>query len=288
MSVLDRLKGLLGAASLRRPEEDVRDFIGVVELDTDAGMGVIVMPEHCAAVVRLSGTDYAYASPEVREEIVSGWASALNSAGVSVQLFVNVRPMRWRLPGGFLDQMKTQTEADLKSEWQRRRYERMEEAILRGELDIYPALEVHQFAILRYGIGLSENKRFGSGEHAMYIPPRRGLRFWETPKTEFGSGEEGLRAWRARRDEAINALSLVVERFLRDVTAVPGMSASICTGLEISQLLHGLWRGEGALDEWITDETMLEAIRTGELSADWLAPKPIDHEKPVDLGRRRD
>ena len=276
-SPLDLLPGFLRR---RRPEEDIHDFLGVVELDTEPGMGVLVLPEHVAAVLEVSGTDYAYADPALRSEIVEGWASVLNSAGISLQVFILRRPMLWTAPGGFLDLMRRQVEADLHSDWQTRRLQRMEDAILRGELDGYPAMELRQYAVLRHAVGTLENRRIGNGEASMYIPPNR-ARFWDKPATLFGQGETGLAEWRKRREEAIGALSLVVERFLRDLPAVPGMSAKPLGGLELAQLLHLLWREEDALDEWIGDDETLAAIRSGAMGSDWLNPVRTAHDEPA-------
>jgi hypothetical protein len=286
MSRIGDALGLLGGlrSRLRPPEEAVRDFLGVVELDTDSLMGVLVLPEHVTAILRVSGTDYSYVDGEGRREIVARWADLLNSAGISVQVFIDRRPLIWDLPGGFLDTMRREVEADLRGEWQHRRYQKMEEAILRGELDSFPAMELSQYVVLRYGLGTAENHRLGR-EGSMYIPPRHGIRFWERPKTLFG-GEEGLAAWRSRRDEAIRQLAEAVDRFLRNVGTVPGLSAEPCSGLEVAQLLHLLWRGERALDEWLIDEAALGAIRSGATSAEWLATpsgsRPAEH---IDLRR---
>ena len=276
------LPGPLAAiAGARTEAEDVHDFLGVVEIDQVGRLGILVMPEHVAAILRVSGTDYASASVDLREETVDGWAGLLNSAGVSLSIFLHRSKIAWDLPGGFLDLMRRQVEADLHSDWQTTRYERMEAALLAGELDGFPVMEQRSFIILRHSIGASEMKMSGRTGTPMYIPPRRGIKFWETPKTTFGDGERGYEEWTARRDESARALALIVERFLRDVGIVPGLSAEPCGRLEIAQLLHLLWRGERSYDDWLSDESRLDDVVRGDSLLGTMDSAPSVHNVPV-------
>jgi hypothetical protein len=42
---------------------------------------------------------------------------------------------------------------------------------------------------------------------------------------------------------------------------VPGLALRPLSGLETTQLLHLLWQGDRALDEWIGSDADLEALR---------------------------
>ncbi len=265
----------------RSEAEDIRDFLGVVEIDQVGRLGILVLPEHVSAVLRVGGTDYASGSVELREEIVGGWAALLNTAGVSAQIFVHRARIAWDLPGGFLDLMRAQVEADFHSDWQLTRYERMETALLAGELDGFPVMDQRSYIVLRHAIGSSEMRATGRSSVPMYVPPRRGLRFWEKPKTTFGSGERGYEEWTRRRDDAARGLALTVERFLRDIGIVPGLSAEPCGRLEIAQLLHLLWRGERSYDDWLVDESRLNDVLRGDSLLGTLDPAPATHDAPL-------
>jgi hypothetical protein len=261
------LRDRLAAFGLRRREETVRDFLGVVEIETDPKMGVLVLPDHVATLLRVSGTDYAYASESLREDIVNGWANTLNSARMSLQIWIDRRPAVWDLPGGLLDTMRTQVKADLRGEWQERRLKRWEEALMRGELDSFPVMETRSYLVVRYAMGSAESRKTDRSESPMYIPPRRSIRFWEKIPTAFGDPEKGLPEWRHRRAEAIRGLAAETNRLMNDIGAVPGLSLARVGGLELAQTLQLAWNASGAYDEWIgTEEALARLRRAGEPS----------------------
>jgi hypothetical protein len=261
------LRERLSAFGLRRREETVRDFLGVVEIETDPKMGVLVLPDHVATLLRVSGTDYAYAPEGLREDIVTGWANALNSARMSLQIWIDRRPAVWDLPGGFLDTMRTQVKADLRGDWQERRLKRWEEALMRGELDNFPVMETRSYIVLRYAMGSAESRKTERSESPMYLPPRRSIRFWEKIPTAFGDPERGLPEWRRRRAEAIRGLATEANRLMNDVSAVPGLSLTRVGGLELAQTLQLAWNGNAAYDEWVgTEEALARLRRAGEMS----------------------
>lgn len=271
--ILGRLQGMLP----RSEEEDVHDFLGVVEIDTDPAMGVLVMPDVVTAVLVCSGSDYGYASIEEKQAIVSSWEQVLNSARLSIQIFADRRPYVWDLPGALLDTTERQVVDAPEGSWRRERFERWRDAILSGELERrFPVAELRQYMIIRYPVGNAEVIRV-PGEPSMYVPPRRGLKFWESIPTIFGNRTNGLDEWRARRNEAIRGLSGEITRIENDVRRVPGMTLERVSGLELVQLLHLLWRGEAAYDEWISDTDRLEEIRRGEA----IAPV-VDEAVPLD------
>lgn len=272
MGLLDLLTGA------RTVEEGLHDFLGVVEIDQVGRLGILVLPEHVAALVRVSGTDYASGSTELKEDIVDAWATVLNNAGVSVQLFVHRAPIVWDLPGGFLDLMREQVEADLHSDWQVTRYERMEAALLAGELDNWPVMEQRTYAVLRHFIGASEMKTTGRSGSPMYVPPRRSIRFWETPQSTFGDGDRGYAAWQEKRDAAAEALAQITDRFLRDLSLIPSMTADAAGRLEIAQLLHVLWRSDRSAQEWLASDADIERILGGESLMGAIDPPPSSHE----------
>jgi hypothetical protein len=258
------LRERIASFRLRRREETVRDFLGVVEIETDPKMGVLVLPDHVATLLRVSGTDYAYASESLREDIVNGWATTLNSARLSLQIWIDRRPAVWDLPGGFLDTMRTQVKADLRGEWQERRLKRWEEALMRGELNNFPVMETRSYIIVRYAMGTAESRKTDRSEAPMYLPPRRSLRFWEKLPTAFGDPERGLPEWRRRRADAIRALTAESNRLINDSGSVPGLSLARVGGLEMTQTLQLAWNGGSAYDEWVgTEEALVRLRRSG-------------------------
>lgn len=264
--------GILGAARAIRgasSAEDVHDFMGVVEIDPLPDMGVLVMPNHVAAVLEVSGTSYLYASPEMRERIIDAWAGALNNSRMSVQFYLLVRPIGWSLPGGFLDHLDEQVAWSDPSPWQLRRAKRWREAIEGGELErLFAVSDVGQYLIVRHAIG--EYEAMSTGGEDVYLPPRRGWRFWERIPSALGlNRDEQLARWRARRAEAVESLITTVTRAINDFSSVPGptggMNVSPLSGVALTQLVHYLWRGDRAFgaSEWVADEATLAAIRSG-------------------------
>lgn len=262
----DIIERIRNAIILRRPpEEDIHDFLGVVEIDLNPRMGVLVLPDHVAAVLKVSGTDYAYTSSDERAAILDRWESTLNTARLSIQIFVDRRPYEWGAPGAFLDELERQVEDSNPSDWQRHRLKRWQDAILSGELERrFPVADLRHYMVVRYAMGRAESIR-NPGEPPMYVPPNRSWRFWETVTTAFGDKRRGLDVWRNRRNEAIRGLHAEVTRLENDARNIPGFRLERLSGLELVQLLHLLWRGRDAYDEWIDSEERLEQIRRGDV-----------------------
>lgn len=261
ISMFSRLRGMLP----RSETEDTHDFLGVVEIDIDPALGVLVMPDVVTAVLVASGTDYAYSSVSEREAIVTSWEQVLNSARLSIEVFADRRPYIWDLPGALLDTTERQVADAPEGSWRRQRFERWRDAILSGELEkTFPVSELRQYLVIRYPVGSAEVIRVPN-EPPMYMPPRRGLRFWESIPTVFGDRAKGLDAWRARRNEAIRGMIGEITRLENDVGRVPGLTLERASGLELVQLLHLLWRGDAAYDEWIGSTEQLDEIRRGEV-----------------------
>lgn len=262
MSTVDRLRDFL---RLRREEEDVHDFLGVVMIDPR--YNVIVMPDHVAAVLRVSGTDYLY-SQSVRDRILDAWRDLLNKGGISVQGFLDRRPIKWDLEGGHLDQIKAQVDAystDPES-WEQRRLGRYREALLNAELESGQHLavsELSQYVVIRLAMGVAE-LLIGDDERPMYLPPARGWRFWEQISVTF-RGRRGRDLWKRQAEAASRALIEEVHRFMALAAEVPGFSIERCDALEIAQLLQVLWNDEEAYEPgvWVRDRAMLRNIIRG-------------------------
>ena len=265
-SFLTRLRNFVP----RSPEEDIHDYLGVVEIDIDPSLGMLVMPDVVTAVLVVSGTDYVYASQDEQKSIVQGWEQVLNSARLSIQLFADRRPYVWTQPDALLDVTERQVADAPQGSWRRQRFERWSNAVLNGELERHFAVtELRQYMVIRYPIGSSEVIRVPD-EPPMYVPPRKGLKFWESIPTVFGDRTKGLDAWRARRNDAIRGMVSELTRLENDASRIPGMSLERASGLELVQLLHLLWRGDAAYDEWINTPAQLEEIRRGEVLGDEL------------------
>lgn len=234
-------------------DETVLDFLGVRAIDVDNG--ILVLPDHIVAVLDVTGTDYLYSSGEAQAEITNAWKKLLNDSRMSVQLFVDVRPLKWDLPGGYLDIVERQLPSNSVDPWYRRRFEMHRDAIMRGEVDIFRPKQLRQLAIIRFAAGES-TRRAVVGESYAYQPEPEPWRFWEKVSFRF-SGEKGLRDWRSNRRVLAAALDKEISKFASDARAVPGMSVRRLRGLELIQLLHLLWRDDESHDEWISDEQML-------------------------------
>lgn len=261
MTLLERARRLLPK---RSEEEDVHDFLGVVEVDLDPRLGVLVLPDHVAAVLRVSGTSFAYASAEQRTSIIEAWQNLLNNARLSLQIFIDRRPYNWELPGNLLDQMRHQMEDSDPSDWQRRRLQRWSESMSNREFErMFPVTDLRQYLIISYAIGEAEWVRLPN-EPPIHVPPNKGWRFWEKVPTAFGDRRHGLDTWRRKRNEAIRGLHLEIGRLENDTRSIPGLRLERASGLEVVQLLHLLWRSDSAYDEWIGDEARLNHLRQGD------------------------
>jgi hypothetical protein len=243
-----------------RDAEDVHDFLGVVELDLAPEMGVLVMPNHVACILEATGTDFAHAPATMRSGILDGWVSMLNASRASIQIFVHRRPVAWSLPGGHLAHLREQLENSTPTTWQRERFARFEAAILAGELEeLFPIADLRYHLVVRVPLGALEVA--ASGDDAMYKPPRRSWRFWEALPSALGGRRERLSGWRSRRNASIRELAATVGRLQNDAAGVPGLALRPLSGLETTQLLHLLWQGDRALDEWIGSDAELAALR---------------------------
>jgi hypothetical protein len=267
MSTLDRARDFL---RLRREEEDVHDFLGVVMIDPR--YNVIVMPDHVAAVLRVSGTDFLY-SQSVRDRVLDAWRDMLNKGGISVQAFVDRRPIKWDLEGGHLDQIKVQVDAystDPES-WEQGQLARYREALLNAELESGQRLavsELAQYVVIRLAMGAAE-LLIGDDERPMYLPPARSWRFWEQIPVMF-RGRRGRDLWKRQAEAASRALVEEVRRFMALASEVPGFSIERCDALEITQLIHVLWKEDAAYEPgvWVRDRTMLRNIIRGTTEAE--------------------
>jgi hypothetical protein len=258
-SMFERAKGFV---RFEREAEDVHDFLGVVEIDALPEMGVLVLPNHVTAVLETTGTDFGHASAELRAGILEGWTSMLNASRNSIQVFVHRRPVAWDRPGGHLEHLRDQVEASGPNTWQRARMERFAQAIRDGELEsLFPVAEVRMCLVIRVPLGTNEVAAPGSVDDAMYKPPRRSWRVWEALPSILGNRRNRLASWRARRNAAIRDLATAVSRLQNDAAGVPGLALRPLSGLETTQLLHLLWQGDRALDEWIGSDADLEALR---------------------------
>lgn len=268
MSTTDRLRDFL---RLRREEEDIHDFLGVVMIDPR--YNVIVMPDHVAAVLRVSGTDYLY-SQSIRDQVLDGWRDLLNKAGISVQAFVDRRPIKWDLEGGHLDQISDQVDAYTTDpdSWEQRRLARYQEALLNSELESGQHLkvsELNQYVVIRLAMGAAE-LLIGDDERPMYLPPARGWRFWEQIPVTF-RGRRGRELWKRQAEAASRALVEEVRRFLALAVDVKGgFSVERCDALEITQLLQVQWNDEAAYEPgvWVRDKAMLRSIIRGSAEAE--------------------
>jgi len=263
-------------------EEDVHDFVGIVQLD--AGLGILVLPEHVAAVIEVSGTDYAYAPAARSAQVLAAWRDALADADCSVQVFIHRRPINWDLPGGYLEAIERQV-ADAATRarpedvrWMRRRLELHRQAVLRGEWDrqtpTRSVADLRQYIVIRRASGKTEVSQ-REGETPMYLPPRRGFRALISSVTTRFGGTGGLAEWRRAREREAAALADEVERFMADLSRVPKLEARRLSGLEIAQLLHLLLRDEAAYDEWIDDEAEMLEIASGVLRVTTEAERPV-------------
>jgi hypothetical protein len=278
--MLKQVKNLL---KLDRQAEDVHDFLGVVQIDVRHD--TLVLGDHIAAILEVSGTDYLHASG-LREAIRETWKNTLNSVNMDVQCFFDRRPISWDLPGGHLDIISRQTNAYTKDEdsWEQQSLARYKEAILSGQLETnQPVNELRQYIVLRYPMGTAENVRMDD-ERVMYLPPKTSLRFWEQAQVMF-SGRRGRVAWEARANRACQKLDEQV-RIFRSRIDVPGLSIKRLESIEITRCLHLLWLEEEAYTPgaWIKDEEMLREIVSGAdneqsqalsmIEADRLIPEP--------------
>ena len=272
--LLQRLRELFSGR-----DETVLDFLGLRAIDVEEG--ILVLPDHIVAVLDLGGTDYIYSNVEGQAAITNAWKKLLNDSRMSVQLFVDVRPLRWDIPGGYLDVIERQLPTDSTDPWYRRRFEMHRDAILRGEVDAaVRGKQLRQLAIIRFAAGES-TRRDVPGESAAYQPEPEPWRFWEKVHYRF-AGEKGLSDWRRNRRRLAEALDKEVRKFVSDTHGVPGMTARRLRGAELVQLLHLLWREDAAYDEWIGDAaTLAEMMDDDENLAEISHPGPqlsVDEE----------
>jgi hypothetical protein len=243
----------------RRSGEDVHDFLGVVTLDVHPALGVLVLPDAVATVLRVSGTDYGYGSESLRRDILDGWVALLNHARLSIQVFVDRRPYVWDLPGNYLDVLTRQVEASNPTDWQRRRLERWRDRLLAGELEQrFAVADLRYYLVIRRAIGSAEAIHLPGEDEPMYLPPTK--KIWDLVEPVFGSRQRRLEEWRRRRNDAIRELASAVERIEADARTIPGFRIERCSGLEVARLLHVLWMGDDAYAEWIRDEAHLEQL----------------------------
>ena len=251
---------------LDRAQQDVHDFLGVVYYDP--ALRVVVLPDHVATLLRVTGTDYLYA-PTFRDNIIDGWRDLLNGSGLSVQAYFHRRPINWGVPGGHLDIIKRQVDeanGDPDS-WEQRRFEHYREALL-GPDTIDSVNETYQYVVIRLAMGSAEAVREAGEDTTMYLPPKTGWRFWEQAATVFGS-PEGQSAWEAKAQAAARRLNEEVRTFMSRSHTIPGFSVDRASALETIQLLHLLWMEEDAYAPglWVRDAKMVRDIITGAAEA---------------------
>ncbi len=252
---------LISFFKLEREDRDVHDFLGIRYFDP--ARNVMVLPEHVAALLRVSGTDFAY-RPEERVGIIDGWANLLNGSGLDVQLFYHRRPINWSAPGGHLDGIKAQVDAATMDpdSWEQRRFKRYLEALTSGrEEALLSVNEIYQYVVIRFPLGVTEAVAGQENERAMYLPPKTGWRFWEQVSTLFG-GPEGRAAWEQRATRASHKLNEEVNVFMGRASAINNFDVERATPLETIQILHLLWMEEEAYAPglWITDTKMMNEI----------------------------
>jgi hypothetical protein len=266
MALIDRIPKRVRTA-FERPEETVHDFLGVVQMDPE--LAILVLPDHVAAIVEMSGTDYFYLGNRAAQDgIEVSWANILNNSRLSLQTFVDRRPIDWTRQHlePLFDQVIHPVDSGLDEAdpWAIERYRKYEEDILAESIEAlgHKPADLRQLVVIRHSMGTAESVR--SENESIYLPPRRSLRFWEKMPTVFGA-DDGLERWRQRRHEAAFYLSNEVQRFM-DVSNSLGFGARRIDGLELARLFHLLWMGEQARDEgrWIEDDTMLRRIVSGE------------------------
>jgi hypothetical protein len=262
MSIQSRIRDFL---HLGRVKEDPHDFLGVVMIDPR--YNVLVLADHVAAILRVSGTDYLYA-PELRERIVERWRDLLNKGGISVQAFIDRRPIVWDLEGGHLDQIAAQVDAYTtdKDSWEQQKFARYREAILNHELESQrlPIAELRQYVIIRLPMGIAESL-VGDDSRPVYLPPSGGWRFWEQLPTLF-RGRAGRDEWKRQAEAASRALSEEVRRFLAWANDIEGFRVTRAGAMEMTQLLHLLWLEDVAFEPgvWVGNPEMFRRIILGD------------------------
>jgi len=255
---LDWLRSRFGGGDA----ETVEDFLGVVHLDDD----VLVVGHHIVALLEVSGTNWFGASDEGQKGIRNAYLELLNNSELSFQEIVDTRGINWELEylKGFREQaMATAAAGD---DWAMDRFEKYERAISRFEIERKLERIVvtrRQYVAIPYYMG-----------RPTYYPPRRSWRIWQRVTNEFNRNNyrTALRRGRRQLADAANRYTAMSARM--------NMTSRRLTALEITQLLHLLWRSEEAYDEWIGSEEQMRDIMMAEG-----APIPVitGQRKPATL-----
>jgi hypothetical protein len=284
--IFSRLREALRRA--RGEDEGVRDFIGIVEIDTgDPGFGVVVLRDHVAVLMAVDGTDYAYGSADLQQQIYESWQRAMVNAELSFECFVDFRPIAPTLPGGIVDTLRrtaeatyareaqidadigTRTEAD---PWREGRMATMLREISEGAIEASigaPVCSLRQYVVLRIATGMVErvpDPDDPDSGRSMYYPYRKGWKVWESPEFRYLS-PDGRARWLVDRAKAIEKLRDEAMRFVNDADRVPGFNPRPVGALEMTQLVHLLWNGEGAYGDWLTDQAEIDRLRSADVIA---------------------
>jgi hypothetical protein len=267
----------------RGEDETMRDFLGVVEFDTsDPNFPVLVLRDHVVCLMVASGTDYMYAPDALRRSIYEGWGRLLTNAELSLQAFVDVRPLRHDLPGGIVE-VTRQMIADIEEReheiaattktkiaedpWREERVESFVNAVADGALEEAfgrPLLELRQLVAVRMATGAVERVPDPDDKKApMYYPRRRSWKVWEQPEFRY-LGPGGRTAWIADRERAVAYLREAAGRIVNDAAPISRFRLRPATAIEVTQLLHLLWNGEAAQAEWIGDFAEMDSYRRPE------------------------
>lgn len=281
-----RLKDALRRA--RGEDEGVRDFIGIVEIDTgDPGFGVMVLRDHVAVLMAVDGTDYAYGSADLQQQIYESWQRAIVNAELSFECFIDFRPIAPTLPGGIVDTLRRTAEATYAREaqidadigtrsepdpWREGRMATMLREISEGAIDASlgaPLCSLRQYVVLRLATGMVErvpDPDDPDSGRSMYYPYKKGWKVWESPEFRYLS-PDGRARWLMDRAKAIEKLRDEAMRFVNDAGRVPGLNPRPVGALEMTQLIHLLWNGESAYGDWITEQTELDRLRSADVMA---------------------
>jgi len=226
--------------------ETVENFLGVVHLDDD----VLVVGNHIVAILEVSGTNWFGTSDEGQKGIRNAYLELLNNSELSFQEIVDTRPINWELEflQGFREAARATAAAG--DDWAMDRFEKYERAISRWEIERKlerVVVSSRQYVAIPYYMG-----------RPTYYPPRRGWRFWQRVTDDFNRNNYRAALRRGRRQLADAAARYV------SMSARMNMSARRLGALEITQMLHLLWRNEEAYNEWISSEERMREIMLAE------------------------
>lgn len=239
MGIISQLRGMLTPSE----KETIQDFLGVAHIDDDT----LVVGNHIVAVVQVSGTDHTSTSADQRKAIRQAYLDFLNNGGISFQELIDIRPINWQIE--YLDEQERMAAAarDAGDSWAWERFTVHRRAVLAREIKRkfggVDVLRLRQYVVVPYYMG-----------EVTYYPPRRSWRFWESVNNNYNR-----RNWRQAIRLGRRQLTDQVHSFQSFAQTI-GLETQRLSGLELTQLLHLLWRGPAAYDEWISSAEELHAI----------------------------